>query len=140
MNPSKLLLSAIIIISSLWGILFFQEKIAGLAMGYNSSEADFYARLVQIKEVLDQDTDSSRVFSFLQETRLPQISYLNWELSLPVHRLVIDGLASSESEFSRQLAVFRSHQWVRETSIIDSAKSKDGWVFIIAINFYPRTF
>ncbi len=98
-----------------------------------------YSQLVNIQNLLDSHTVTSKLFDLLEKNTLTQVYYVSLDLSLLEKRLKIDGSAPSYDILSQQLEVLRKTPNIERVIVNDSKIIDDGTVrFSIQLIFKPE--
>jgi len=98
-----------------------------------------YSQLVNIQNLLDSHTNTSKLFDLLEKNTLTQVYYLSLDLSLSEKKLRLDGSAPNYDVLSQQLEVFRKTPEIEKTILSDSKIINDGTIrFSIQLIFKPE--
>ncbi len=112
-----------------------------------SAYEDLEARLRMLRSQLDQHVVVTRLFGFLEETTLPNVTYQNAIWSAQGQRLSLDVAAASYDATAQQVMVFENHPFVKMVDASGFTAEKDAETrettsirFSLAIELKPGTF
>ncbi len=123
-----------------------QDQIAERLEKWSTYE-DLEARLRMLRSQLDNHIVVTRLFGFLEETTLPNVTYQNAIWSSQGQRLSLDVAAASYDATAQQVMVFENHPLVKAVDASGFTAGKDAETrettsvkFSLAIELKPGTF
>lgn len=123
-----------------------QDQIAERLEKWSTYE-DLEARLRMLRSQLDNHIVVTRLFGFLEETTLPNVTYQNAIWSSQGQRLSLDVAAASYDATAQQVMVFENHPLVKAVDASGFTAEKDAETrettsvkFSLAIELKPGTF
>ncbi|MEK9185965.1 MAG: hypothetical protein AAB885_00055 [Patescibacteria group bacterium] len=137
----------------LWGGLAFYGKFLGNQIFQTNQKtgellgqlgadprtvANFYQKVANLKSLLESDTDTAKIFPFLENTVHQNVIYNGFDFSLPERRLAINGTAVNERALTEQLAIFKTTDSVERVELVKSENKRDKVTFNLALYFQPQ--
>jgi hypothetical protein len=123
-----------------------QSEIAAQLETWGTYE-DLEARMELLKSQLDSHIVVTRLFTFLEEVTLPNVTYQNAIWSAPDQRLSLDVAAASYDATAQQVMVLEKHPLVQSVDASGFTAEKDAEThelasvrFSLAVDLKPGTF
>lgn len=105
-----------------------------------TSFVNFYSQVVNLKQVLSQHLFSYNVFSFLEKSTLPTITYTSAAMDNDAHSLTVEGVANAFDAVAGQVAVFEEQPEVLLASLEKVTLTGAHAVFSIKVTFLDSFF
>ena len=105
---------------------------------------DYKKKIDDFSVIVRNHSISSNIFSFLEESILPDVWFSNFDMSQSNNRIQLAGESKDMKTFSRQIQVFeKSQDYVKDIniSVLDSQVNEEGRVrFVLSFSLDPKIF
>lgn len=101
----------------------------------------YYFQLLDLKTLLAKHVFVSKTFPFLENNTNKSVFWSNATLSVPEHRLTLDGVALSYVFLTEQLEAFRQAPQITHFTLSNASADKTGRVqFSVTLTLAPQLF